>query len=103
GTNHERNTTATTHKNAGTATARSQRRREGGRRRREWNDSTRVDDIPPDALLCKHPGWDVAASGRGGLHEVGLSVRHQRGFFYRGSTARTITSRGSRSEPTRDT
>lgn len=96
-------TTGTSNRNTRIVTAASRARAGGGGKRREWNDSTRVDDIPPDALLCKHPGWNVAAPGRGGWEEVGASVRHRRGFFYGGSTARTITTRDSSSAPTHHT
>lgn len=67
-------------------------------KRKEWNDSTRVDNLPPDELLRKHPGWDtpyISRGGRimGGMGQGGGMVREAGGFFAGGSSARTITTR----------
>lgn len=81
--------------NSTTATAeRSNAAAAGGATRRGgWNFSTCVDDLPPDALLRKHPGWDVAARGR----EAGVRMRSRGGLFFERSTARTITTISSSS------
>lgn len=62
-------------------------------RRNEWNESTLVDVLhAPDALLRKHPGWDVAA-GAGGPQPEGRLGNRGAFFFGGSSTARTITTR----------
>ena len=91
-----------------------------GARKKKWNFSTQVENLSPDGLLYKHPGWDApwalmrtsaveqdsgGAGGGGrpgdGVHQgegLLLGVRKGRGFFDGGSSARTITTRESGSD-----